>query len=356
MIELSGTRYAVGKRTSTAMWVVTWLAILCFTCFLADRIIAIATLYVGLPEWTMLGIYIALTLYALSILAAWLVILMLMSCDKQTVDAAMPRGWKNKLRASEVLIFLRSPVFLITVLALSSLAVSTQVFANQANVWVLVAAIMAIASLMAWDIVVLWRLSQRMTRQASILVDGEVDECRGFDWERLNVGAEERFRSRFRDRRWKFPGRIKYSAEAHRYARKARENRIGWTVFNAVLALLLVAVVNQPVISFVKRIAHQMSDLDQQPIPPTNYWTVAGNSLLLVLLLIPVMLQSRSNDFDALATIYEDRAKELEEPEAQPVDTRLAEPAKKRGTLSSALCYAVPAISVYLLVSRRRHS
>ncbi|SIJ55331.1 Uncharacterised protein [Mycobacteroides abscessus subsp. bolletii] len=322
MIEISGTRYAVGTRTAKTMW---WGAVgvtISYIFFLPPFTVALLRRYHVISRswqsdwfdlWQPLGAMFMSTGVAL----CGLVLMIMTSADSQKVspesEDVKPTKWQ-RLLAFLPIDQIRSKYgwpFLAWIAALLA-AYGVGVKLGYAVPSILL--MLTMLGFMALHSVRLIALARHMSSEAKIKVDDRVDECRDFEWDRYGNSEDDEaaFRSKFHDKRWKFPGLMEKPQEAERYATKARSNRLAALGANALLGLMIVALVNQPVINFVQTMARGFAHPSLQ-LPPPSTWDTILMQFLMLMLLIPVWIQIKASNLETLAKIYEDRAKELRE-------------------------------------------
>lgn len=317
MISLHGVRYAVGTRTAKTMMIAAILFTLADLGFLVNISFWLAARG-HITEINPLASEGATTLHTMifgnAALLMIVVFSLLMSADQQTVELphtitgrwrSAREVWNSPLGHS-----FQSRPFWIFVTIFALLAIS-RLLTNSGHTLLSSAFLFVVAGFLIAHIVSIWKLERHMSREASVRVNGYVDECRDFDWKRYGARTDlTAFRQENLDKRWKFHGHMRHPAEAERYQKKAKKHRLLWTVVNTALGIIVIALVNQPVIALFQSQAHNIWHPQQSPEQPGT-WEMYRNSLLILLALAPALLQARLGRFETLAKAYENREKEL---------------------------------------------
>ncbi|QZH58862.1 hypothetical protein K1X22_21790 [Mycolicibacterium farcinogenes] len=326
MIEISGTRYALGPRTARTMWAGASCLVLAYVTLIVQVVIGIARRSHLLPqayrfEWLTLVNSIAALVMVTGVFLCAIVVMLFLDADSQRKDPAdenIPSG-NGRPYLRKLLLDLRSkgsPAYYIWpfMVVFLALLITNEVGFQRASGIPAIAMVLVAIAFMTIHAVRLIRLARRMSHDASIKVDGKVDECRDFDWKRYGGGedADEAFRRKFRDERWKLPSGMEEPSEAERYASKARSSRMASMGFNAFASLLIVAFVHQPILNFIRDLFRATLHPELKLADPSMWQMLAFQGLVLALL-IPVGIQIRIGNLEALAKIYEDTAKDLRE-------------------------------------------
>lgn len=310
LIELRGIRYAVGVRTAVAMAMCTSALVVGYLALFPLALVPerlVARWFPDVPEhcWTDIqtgGMALVLVAY----IGYFLIGAVLGGADKQPVTPTRraldaPGGWNLELKP-----LVQSRTARLGLLWAVLLVVNMIVRDHAGTAALILISVVAIAHSVVCVLVSVHMLRESLTR-----TDGRIDECRNFDWGLFALNDEFRFRARFPDKRWKYPGLIRHHAEAARYARKAHDQRWLSMSLAAVAALLAVLLVNKPVGEFVQVLAaavvHHPDHVDMTDRD------VARSMMGLGLLLIPILLQQRASSLDWLAGLYTDRGKQLRE-------------------------------------------
>ncbi|MEN4422911.1 hypothetical protein [Mycobacteroides chelonae] len=317
MIELRGIRYAVGTRTAKTMTLVAALFTLTDLGFLADSVSTLAIrahLLDTSPMYSEAVKGIQLLIFGNAMLAMVFLVLALWSADQQTVTVlpTFSGRWRTvrEIWSSPQMQGLRAtPTWLF--LAIMAASLINGWLKNHQHPLYSSALMIGTSGLLIAHIVALWKAERHMHREASERVNGRVEECRGFDWKRYGARTDlDAFRRDHLDRRWKFPGHMRYPSEAQRFQEKARKHRVLWTVINTAFGIAILALVNQPVIALFQSgadsIWHPKPNLEQPSV-----LQMYRNASLVLLALIPAFLQSRLGRLDTLATAYGNKEKEL---------------------------------------------
>lgn len=302
MIELSGIRYAVGRRTAAAMMLSTTAVVTAYSLLFP---VTIVNWFHDLPEspWYRV-LSVGLWLMLMGYIGFFVIGVTLAVSDKQTVrpvprGLATPGSWNLDLKP-----LLRSKPGWLPILMLGLIVFA---LASNSRVHILVEVVMAIVA--AFHTKVCVRVTIRMCREAASRIDGRLDECRDFNWVRFGMNDEVRFRARFPDTRWKYPGLIRQRAEAARYAHKARTQRWMTTALAALFALCTLFLINQPVGEFIRNVAsavvHHPDRLDM------SVWDIYRSLGLVTLLLVPIAMQQHVGNLDSLARLYDERVAQL---------------------------------------------
>ncbi|SLF47084.1 Uncharacterised protein [Mycobacteroides abscessus subsp. abscessus] len=315
MIALAGIRYAVGRQTAVTMTVCTAALVVAYSILFS---LTIVQWFHELPDrpWAEV-IGVGLRLMFGSYTGFFVVALLLMGADKQPVRPSTraldaPGSWsldmKPVLRSKAAWLPALMVVLIIAGLALPhSMGTAVE------------AVMVAVAVMHGWACV---RVSVRMCREAWTQAHGRVDECRDFNWALFGLNDEFRFRARFSDKRWKYPGLMRHQAEAARYARKAREQRWLSMILSAMFALGAFFLINKPVGEFVRALAsaaiHNPDRLDMSVLDMYRSLALMG------LLMVPIALQQRAASLDWLARLYDDRAAQLRDVRPERLTRRAA--------------------------------
>lgn len=300
MIEVLGFRHAAGQPTARAAAAAAAVFALTYLVYGAE---VVAT-GMGLPgDVTFAANLIALMLYMLATLLFLLTLVMLVDVDKQPVaipDEAPPRRrWAASARAA----WLRQPAVWLVAVILAAIGLAGRGATLGGPVHGLMEA--AVLALMIWHLRAAARLTSAMRQSAK---NGNGQPYWGFDWNDADVSDDARFNERFRTQVWKPPHLITHPVEADKYAQRARSRRV-FTLTAAAGATLVSAVWAQRV---VVKIWQDLTPLMGHPTPHNiglGYllaWCAALASFM-----IPVMLQHRATELDALAKMYDERSTAL---------------------------------------------
>lgn len=320
MIELNGIRYAVGVRTAAAMAICTSALVVGYLALFPLALVPerfVVRWFSGAPKecWTdiqTVGLALLLAVYV----GFCLIGAVLGGADKQPVTPTRrlldaPGGWHLEFKP-----LVQSWTARLGLLWVVLLIVNIIVRGRAYEAALILISVVAIA-----HSVVCVLVSVRMLRESLTRTNGRIDECRDFDWGLFALNDEFRFRARFPDKRWKYPGLIRHHAEAARYARKAHDQRWLSMSLAALVALTAVFLVNKPVGEFVQILAaavvHHPDHVDMTD------GDVSRSMMGLGLLLIPILLQQRASSLDWLAALYTDRGQQLREKPPSMM-TRLA--------------------------------
>lgn len=304
MIEALGFRHAAGKPTARAATAAAAVFALTYLVYGAE-VVAIG---LGVPgDVTFAAYLIMLILYMLAMFLFILTLVMLIDVDKQPVTqpAAIPdettprRWWRTSLEAA----WLRQPAIwpvagIVAAIDLASLGAPLGGLVHGA----MEAAVLA---LMIWHLRAAARLARVMRHTAKL---GSGQPYWGFDWNDADVSDDARFNERFRTQVWKPPHLITHPVEADKYAQRARSRRV-FTMTAAAGTTLVSAVWAQRV---VVKIWQDLTPLTGHSTP---HDASLGNLLLwcgaLVSFVIPILLQHRATELDALAKMYDERSTAL---------------------------------------------
>lgn len=300
--------------------------IFAYLVLIVEAVIGIARRSRAIPqnygfEWLTLVNAIAAMFMVMGVFLCAIVAMLFLDADSQTKDPADENrdSGKDRPLLRKLLFVLQSkgsPAYYIWPFAVVFLAllIMNAVGFQRASGMPATAAVLVTIAFMIVHAVRLIRLARHMSHDAFVKVGGEVDECRGFDWKRYGGGedADEAFRRKFRDVRWKLPSKMEEPSEAERYASKARSSRMASMGFNAFASLLIVAFVHQPILNFIRDLFRATAHPELQLADPSMWQMLIFQGLVLALL-IPVGIQIRIGNLEALAKIYEDTAKDLRE-------------------------------------------
>lgn len=310
MIELKGIRYAVGVRTAAAMAICTSALVVGYLALfplalVPERSVARWSPDVPKERWTDIQT-VGLALLLAAYIGFCLIGAVLGGADKQPVTPTSrvldaPGRWHLEFKPLVQSWTVRLGLLWVALLIIN-IFVRGRVYA---------AALILISVVAIAHSVVCVLVSVRMLRESLTRTNGRIDECRDFEWGLFALNDEFRFRARFPDKRWKFPGLIRHHAEADRYARKAHDQRWLSMSLAALFALTAVLMVNKPVGEFVQvlaaAVAHHPDHVDMTDRD------VSKSMMGLGLLLIPILLQQRASSLDWLAGLYTDRGQQLRE-------------------------------------------
>ncbi|MDO3267869.1 hypothetical protein [Mycobacteroides abscessus] len=323
MIALSGIRYAVGRHTAIVMAVSTAALGVAYSILCSLTVVhwfhelpdSPWSALIGLGQWSMIGAYAGFVVVAFLLAVA----------DKQPVKPRTraldaPGSWSLELRP-----VLRSqPAWLPLLMVV--LIIALQPLEGGAAI----AGEVLITLVAITHLAICVKVTIQMCRDAWTKVNGRTDECRDFNWALFGLNDEMRFRARFVDKRWKYPGLMRHPAEAARYARKAREHRWLSMIIAALFALVAVFLINRPVGEFVRVVAsatvHNPEHLDM------SIWDIYRSLALLGLLAVPIALQQRAASLDWLARLYDDRGAQLRQMPPQRITRRAARQPSGGGT------------------------
>ncbi len=320
MIQLSGTKYALGPRTAWTMWVGAIFLIVSYLLLSLGVIIGLARrmhVYRYSTEWLELVSPIAAILMVTGVFLCGLLVMTFMNADSQRENTVDERATAlQKVLYILPLKELRTHYVWPFAAIFAALLVTEAVGFERASGIPATITICTALAFMLIHAVRLIRLARHMSHEAYIKVNGEYDECRDFDWKTYGGGEDddEVFRRKFKDRRWKLPSRMTEPSEAERYASKARSNRMATMAFNAFASLFIVAFVHQPIISFVRNLVQLTA-----PQPQPSILEMLAFQGLVLTLLIPVGIQIQIGNLEALTKVYEDTAKDLREKKQNPV-------------------------------------
>lgn len=333
MIELSGTRYAVGTRTAKTMWGGTVCLAISYLLFVPPFTIALLKRYNVIhrgwnPDWLSLWAPLGSMFMSIGVALCGLVFMIVTNADSQKVspDSDEKPTRRQKLLAALPLHELRSKYVWPFIAWLAFLLAAYGLGIKLESAVPSILSRLAVLIFMAVHAVRLIALARHMSAEAKIEADGRVDECRDFDWDRYGNSEDDEaaFRSKYCDKRWKYPGLMEKPQEAERYASKARSNRLAALGINAFAGLAIIALVNEPAINFVRTMARGIAHPSLR-LPPPSLWDLMLIQALLLMLLIPVWIQIQASNLEALSKIYEDKAEELRENAKveQPSATRV---------------------------------
>lgn len=317
MVELNGIRYAVGPATARWLLFATGLAIA--ACTLAIVTIVLASAMPSSPSWASVTFLFTLMTYTTSLPIGGFVALTIWGADKQRIVDLPPLGkyrWRQvrqRLARSDAATFLRSgagPGLIVLVFVLL-FPVKYAWFSAR---WLHLLTALAMVIFMCTHTFFMARVAYRIWRQTKEKVDDQIDRYREFDWRRFDSPNEvERFRKRYRNRRWRPPSLIQHPAHAERLALEARNWRLAWVFAAAGAGLLALAFAAAPLQHLVTTMAEDVAHLDRRP---SEQLSSIGQQLQflawVVLLLLPVSLQQHfATNMENLAKVYDDCALQL---------------------------------------------
>lgn len=159
----------------------------------------------------------------------------------------------------------------------------------------------------------LWRLHNQLRRQARRQDSGGwIDLFHGWDWGRVDTDELRVFKNRH-GILWKPPTEVTKTAEAISYATTARTRR-GMALLVATLMPLIGAIGGLDALKWVIRHAVALKGTDLPTVQ--GYGQIYGLGIGLavglgIFVVIPWMLRTKVDDLRDLAAAYDDRAKEL---------------------------------------------
>ncbi|SHY56962.1 Uncharacterised protein [Mycobacteroides abscessus subsp. bolletii] len=318
MIELGGIRFGVGTPTAKFMRAATWLLSITYALMLVNYAGIVAPLY-GLisadHSWSIAAGLVSAMFLSLAVICGFITGGNLVTSFNQPVHESEPRSRWERFKNDEFVRGLCSPpailLFLVLFLAWFLVNVSWQNPVVPSLIFISIIVIMGI------HLRKLWSLSSDMLRQT---VATKNDHYKGFDWSRYRTDDASRFRQQYPHERWKFPKSIANAEEADQYAKLATSHRFARVLISAFLALLLVALINQPMTHFIQDLASGWAHLDQRPKPP-GFRQLIIFFIWMLFLFIPLFLQSQIGELETLAKTYEEQAKELRAESEQEDDT-----------------------------------
>lgn len=303
MIEVLGFRHAAGKPTAR----VAMAAAAAFALTYFAYGVQIATAGLGLPsEVSVAANVITVMLYMLAVLLCEFVLVILSDTDKQQVapptaipdETKLHRWWTTSAQAA----WLRQPALWLVVLTPVGIDLARRgaTLGGPAHA-ALEAAVLA---LMIWHLRFAARLARTMWRTAKL---GDGQPYWGFDWNDTDVSDDARFNERFRARVWKPPHHITHPVEADRYSQRARSRRLLTLTATAGTTLLSAVWAQRVVINTWRDLTHLAGRSGHDPsIGHVFLWCAALASFM-----IPVMLQQRATELDALAKLYDEQSTDL---------------------------------------------
>ncbi|WP_157834396.1 hypothetical protein [Mycobacteroides abscessus] len=310
MIQLGGIRFGVGTPTAKFMRATVWLFSISYALTLVNYFGIIAALY-GLisadHSWSIAAGLIAAMFLGPAVICGFITGGNLVTSFHQPVhELELKTRWERFKNDEFVKGLCSLPAILLFLVLLLGWLLVNPPWRNPA-VPSLIFILITVA--MGMHLRKLWSLSRDMSHQATATKN---DHYKGFDWSRYKTDDVGRFRQQYPHERWKFPKSITNAEEADQYAKLAQGHRFARILISAFLALLLVALINQPMSQFIQHLASGWAHLDQRPEPP-SFRQLITFFIGMIFVFVPLFLQSQVSELETLAKTYEEQAKELRE-------------------------------------------
>jgi hypothetical protein len=285
MIEVAGSRYALGRRTARSARLLMKLIEVSYALFLLHGVLLLG----GWPHGLVISVlYLFLTALTPVTCVLYLLTQTFNGADRQQIEPTPPP----------------SPIWLGA--ALFGLQVSLLFVGRYLGAGRYGAAACIVAALMIWHIRACRAMTCRITQTAQL---GGGEPYAMFDWDQFDSSADGLFRARFGSRSdWKAPRLITHPVEADRYARRTRQRRLSNMAATAGSALTALVFAQQVLSEVLRSTWHDLAHvIDASPRPATGFAYICSIQVATALFLLPIFFQYLASEMDALAKLYEDR-------------------------------------------------
>lgn len=307
MIEVAGSRYALGPRTARSARVLTNLITVSYALFLLHGVLLLG----GWPRGLVITVlYLFLTALSSVVGVFYLLAQTFSSADSQQIEPAPPAPG-NRIRrwwVSPKSAWMRStPIWLGAVLL--GLQLCLLLLGRYVSDAAYYAAVCSVAALVMWHLHACRAMNRHISHTAQL---GGGEPYAMFDWDEFDSSAEGLFRARFGSRsEWKAPCLIIHPVEADRYARRARHRRFmhkPGAAFSALTALVFA----QQILSEVLRSTwHDITHLTETSPQPTGFAYIISLQVASALFLVPLFFQHLASEMDSLSKPYDEQHSSL---------------------------------------------